>query len=294
MYACLDIGGTSIKVGVSDEKGNLSNKGNLSISDDFNNIIDGIVNWVEGIRVNYDIKGIAISAPGAVNSKIGVIGGASAVPCIHGPNWKEILGEKTGLPISIENDANCAALAEVFSGSGKDFKDILFVVCGTGIGGAIIKDGKIHHGKNLHGGEVGYMLMEEENGEYRNFSEVASTMSFVRKVRKYYNDDSWNGEDVFEGAQKGDNVCIEAIDTFYKNLAKGIFNLQHIYDPEIILLGGAISNREDFVDRINEKLGMIREKIDIDTLMPKIDTCTHKKDANLVGALANFLIEYRK
>ena len=136
------------------------------------------------------------------------------------------------------------------------------------------------------------MLMEESNGEYLNFSEVASTMSFVRKVRKHYNDDSWNGESVFEAAEKGDEVCRGAIDTFYKNLAKGIFNLQHIYDPEIILLGGAISNREDFIDRINEKLLMIREKINIDTLMPKIDTCTHKKDANLVGALANFLMEH--
>ena len=166
------------------------------------------------------------------------------------------------------------------------------MVCGTGIGGAIIKDGKIHHGKHLHGGEVGYMLMEESNGEYLNFSEVASTMSFVRKVRKHYNDDSWNGESIFEAAEKGDEVCRGAIDTFYKNLAKGIFNLQHIYDPEIILLGGAISNREDFIDRINEKLLIIREKINIDTLMPNIDTCTHKKDANLVGALANFLMEH--
>lgn len=292
MYACLDIGGTSIKVGISDKNGNLTNKGNLKISDEFSVIIDGIVNWIEEIRKSYDIEGIAISAPGAVNSKTGVIGGASALPCIHGPNWKEVLCEKTGLPISIENDANCAALAEAFSGKGKDLNDILFVVCGTGIGGAIIKDGKIHHGKHLHGGEVGYMLMEESNGEYLNFSEVASTMSFVRKVRKHYNDDSWNGESVFEAAEKGDEVCRGAIDTFYKNLAKGIFNLQHIYDPEIILLGGAISNREDFIDRINEKLLIIREKINIDTLMPNIDTCTHKKDANLVGALANFLMEH--
>ncbi|MDU2703142.1 MAG: ROK family protein [Clostridium sp.] len=264
MYACLDIGGTSIKVGISDKNGNLTNKGNLKISDEFSVIIDGIVNWIEEIRKSYDIEGIAISAPGAVNSKTGVIGGASALPCIHGPNWKEVLCEKTGLPISIENDANCAALAESFSGKGKDLNDILFVVCGT----------------------------EESNGEYLNFSEVASTMSFVRKVRKHYNDDSWNGESIFEAAEKGDEVCRGAIDTFYKNLAKGIFNLQHIYDPEIILLGGAISNREDFIDRINEKLLIIREKINIDTLMPNIDTCTHKKDANLVGALANFLMEH--
>ena len=136
------------------------------------------------------------------------------------------------------------------------------------------------------------MIMEESDGEYLNFSQVASTMSFVRKVRKYYNDESWDGESVFEAAKNGDEVCIDAIDTFYKNLAKGIFNLQHIYDPEIILLGGAISNRKDFIEKINEKLLIIRKSISIDTCMPKIDTCTHKKDANLIGALANFLMEY--
>lgn len=59
------------------------------------------------------------------------------------------MGEATNLPISIENDANCAALAEVFNGSGQSFSDVLFLVCGTGLGGAIIHDGKIHHGKTF-------------------------------------------------------------------------------------------------------------------------------------------------
>ena len=154
MYACIDIGGTSIKVAISDKNGNLVNKGYLNVSEKFDVIIDEIVNWINEERKNYNIHGIAISSPGAVNSKTGVIGGASALPCIHGPNWKEILHNETGLFVSIENDANCAALAEVFSGKAKEFKDILFVVCGTGIGGAIVKDGKIHHGKHLQGGEV--------------------------------------------------------------------------------------------------------------------------------------------
>lgn len=289
MYACLDIGGTSIKVAVGDKEGNLFAKDTLVVSHELEKFTEAIVAWVEKVKKEYDIKGIAISAPGAVDTKTGIVGGCSAVPCIHGPNWKEVLGKKTGLPVSIENDANCAALAETFSGTAKDIKDILFVVCGTGIGGAIVKNGQIHHGKHLYGGEFGFMLMEEVDGEYRNFSEVASTMSFVRKVRDHYNDDSWDGERVFEEAEKGNEICINAIETFYMNLAKGIFNLQHIYDPEIILLGGSISNRVDFVERINEKLQYLRSRITINTLMPKLGTCTHKKDANIVGALAYHL-----
>lgn len=292
MIACIDIGGTSIKVGVLDNLGKIYYKDELKVYHEIELFKDTIFRWIEDIKERYDIEGIAISSPGAVDSKVGIIGGASAIPCIHGPNWKEILFNKFNLKVSIENDANCAALAEAFNGAGKDIKDIMFVVCGTGIGGAIIHNGEIHHGKNLHGGEFGYMLMEEESGEFYNFSEVASTMSFVRKVRKYYNDDSWDGKKVFEEAKKGNKICEEVIDRFYLNLAKGIFNLQYIYDPDIILLGGAISEREDFVSEINNRLDYLLGKIKIAKVKPNIATCTHKKDANLIGALANFLGEH--
>lgn len=292
MIACIDIGGTSIKVGVLDNLGKIYYKDELKVYHEIELFKDTIFKWIEDIKERYDIEGIAISSPGAVDSKVGIIGGASAIPCIHGPNWKEILFNKFNLKVSIENDANCAALAEAFNGAGKDIKDIMFVVCGTGIGGAIIHNGEIHHGKNLHGGEFGYMLMEEESGEFYNFSEVASTMSFVRKVRKYYNDDSWDGKKVFQEAKKGNKICEEVIDRFYLNLAKGIFNLQYIYDPDIILLGGAISEREDFVSEINNRLDYLLGKIKIAKVKPNIAICTHKKDANLIGALANFLGEH--
>lgn len=292
MIACIDIGGTSIKVAVLDKKGDIHHKDSLEVHQDVEKFTEIIVSWVEKIKKDFDIQGLAISSPGAVDKKSGIVGGASAIPCIHGPNWKEIFGEKCGLKVSIENDANCAALAEAFSGSGKNIEDMMFIVCGTGIGGAIVHKGEIHSGKHLHGGEFGYMLMEEENGEFRNFSDVASTMSLVRKVRKAYNDDSWDGLKIFEEAKNGNEICQQAIDRFYFNLAKGIFNLQYIYDPEVILLGGAISERGDFIDGINKKIDYLMSKIEIAKIRPNIGTCTHKKDANLIGALANFLGEY--
>lgn len=292
MIACIDIGGTAIKVGVLDNLGNIFFKDELEVYHNIEDFTNVICNWIDIIKLKYEIEGIALSSPGAVDVKTGIIGGASAIPCIHGPNWKEILYNKFKLNVSIENDANCAALAEAFNGAGKNINDIMFVVCGTGIGGAIIHNGEIHHGKNLHGGEFGYMLMEEKDGEFKNFSEVASTMSFVRKVRKYYNDDSWDGKRVFEEAKNGNKICQEVIETFYLNLAKGIFNLQYIYDPDIILLGGAISEREDFVSEINKKIDYLLQKIEIAKVKPIISTCKHKKDANLIGALANYISEH--
>ena len=292
MFACLDIGGTSIKVALSDKNGNLIEKDTLYPSHELKEFIDTIVNWVNKMKSQYEITGVAISSPGAVDTNSGIVAGASAVPCIHGPNWKKVLSERLNLNISIENDANCVALAEIFSGVAKEVSDIVFVVCGSGIGGSIIKDKKIHHGKHLYGGEFGFMIMEDNNGEYKTFSEVASTMSFVRKAREYFNDDNLNGKDVFSKAENGDEFCKKIIDIFYSELAKGIYNLQYMYDPELILIGGSISDRDDFVSSLNEKIDTILEKIKIAEIKPEIRTCTHKKDANLIGALAHHLKEY--
>ncbi|MGL5646324.1 MAG: ROK family protein [Clostridium sp.] len=291
MIGCIDIGGTSIKIGVLDKEGNIVWKDKLKVYQELDKFLKELFTGIRKMKEEFNIEGIAISSPGAVDTKSGIVYGMSAIPCIHGPNFKVILNKEFNLPVSIENDANCAALAESFTGSGKDIKSMMFVVCGTGIGGAIVKDGEIHNGANLHGGEFGYMIMEEEDGVFRNFSETSSTMSFVRKIRKEYNDDSWDGKKVFEEASKGNVKCIEVINRFYLNLAKGIFNLQYIYDPEVILLGGAISEREDFIERINEKMDYILKKIEIAKVKPTLKACTHKGDANLVGALKNFLNE---
>ena len=291
-YACIDIGGTAIKVAVLDEVGTLFEIDALEVPQSFEEFVEILTDWVNEKKNRYTLSGLAFSSPGSVNSKTGVVGGLSAVLYIHGPNFKEIFKERTGLNVSIENDANCVALAEVFSGVAKEYKDILLVVCGTGIGGAIIKDGKVHAGANLYGGEIGYMIMAEENGRYINFSRYASTMSFVRRVRNHYQDDSYDGKRVFEEAAKGNQVCQESINLFYKNLAHGLFNLQHIYDPEVIILGGAISNRNDFIEQLNKALMNMRPGLEPEALMPKLRVCTHKKDANLIGALVNFKQEY--
>ena len=293
MIACIDIGGTAIKVGISDEFGNLIHKDSLDVYHEKEALLKHLSDWIKKASDSYLIDGVAMSIPGAVDSKTGLVGGSSAIPCIHEVNWKLELGKLTNLPISIENDANCAALAEAFNGAGEKLNDLLFLVCGTGIGGAIVKDGKIHHGKHFHGGEFGYMLMEEDDGEFYNFSNVASTMSLVRKARAHYNDETYDGIRVFEEAAKGDEFCIQIIERFYLNLAKGIFNLQYMYDPEMILIGGAISGRDDFLDRLNEALDYLLKKIKIAKVRPKLGICKHKADANLIGALAHFLQEYK-
>lgn len=236
LLVCIDIGGTSMKAGVCDMEGRITGQEILPIHQEFAALMKEIQAFVKKSERKGRILGIAVSAPGAVDVSTGVIGGKSAVSGIHGPAWIEELQKCFGLPASIENDANCAAMAEVTFGNGRGCKNLAFVVCGTGIGGAVVIDGKICHGSHLYGGEFGCMVMRDDEGKLSTFSLQASTMSLVRRVRKVYPDQEWDGRRVLEEAEKNDSVCRAAVSCFYRKLAEGIYNIQHVYDPERILL----------------------------------------------------------
>lgn len=294
MIACIDISGTAIKVALANENGKLIRQSKISVNDTFDGFIDDIVEWVEQEKKVYKIEGIAFSSPGAVDCKSGIVNGASAIPYIHGPCFKDIIKERLHLPCSIENDANCAALAEVYCGVAKDYQDVCFVVIGSGIGGAVIKDGVIHHGQHFHGGEFGYMVVVDGDGECQPIlSELASTEALVRRVEKRI-PGLWNGKKVFEEASKGNEVCKEEIETFYKYLTVCIYNIQYIYDPELIVIGGAVSKREDLCNHINRHMDMLLDKVKIAKVRPKVVCCQYHGDANLIGAFVNYQYEYNR
>lgn len=289
MYASFDLGGTSLKYGILDEQGNIIEKGKTPVHDDVWFILDLIADLVKKYQGKYEVSGICLSTPGAVDCQTGIIHGYSALPSIHGPNWIEELKKRCSLPVSIENDANCAALAEVFAGAGKGYEDLICLVIGSGIGGAIIKNKEIHHGKHLSGGEFGYAVFQQQDGELSTFSDLAATVQMVEKVQTKLEDESLDGQKIFEMARQGNTVCKEAVSEFYFQLAIGIYNLQYIYDPEIILLGGAVSEQEDFIEQIYEKIDEVLEKVKIADLKPKISKCSYGPDANLAGALVHQL-----
>ncbi|TDT46103.1 ROK family protein [Fonticella tunisiensis] len=291
-YFVFDVGGTSIKYALMTDKGEFVHQDGIETPrtniEDFIEIIGSLV---DSYKKEYRLKGVAASLPGAVEPDTGYIGGGSAVPYIHGPNVKKMLEERTGLPASIENDANCAGLAEGWLGAAKDVQNYICIVIGTGIGGCVVLNKKILRGKHYHGGEFGYMIMEDifEEPYGKIWSSTASTQSLVRNVAKAKRMDysSLNGKKVFEMAETGDKVVRQEIRKFYKRLATGIFNLQYIIDPEKILIGGAISERDEVIEEINRLLKQMKNRVS--TLDIKVERCAYKNDANLVGALYHFL-----
>lgn len=290
----IDIGGTSVKYGLVDTAGKIVTKNKITTP----RSLPELITWLkqEAERRRDDITGIAVSSPGSVSSH-GKIYGGSAIPYIHGPNIREEIEEATDFPVTIENDANCAALAEVWQGAAKGKQNVAVIVLGTGVGGALIHEGAIHKGNSLHAGEFGYMILNAHNfGNGMNtFSEVASTNSIVKRVaaKKGISQDSITGEQVFQMASTGDMIAKEAIAAFQQMLAIGIFNIQYAYDPEVILLGGGISQREDVIPAVEEWLHEIVETIDVATVVPKIKPCYFQSDANLLGAVQHFLQQKR-
>lgn len=133
-YLAFDVGGTSVKYAVVNEEGGVSSSNKFKTPD----TLEKMYQEIENVAHEYqDVEGIALSMPGAVDSDGGIIYGSSAIDYIHGPNIKEDLKHRLNKDVEFENDANCAALAEVWKGVACHENDCCFIVSGTGIGGAI-------------------------------------------------------------------------------------------------------------------------------------------------------------
>lgn len=278
----IDIGGTTIKFG-------LNTGGKLKILPakktpktlpEFYQCLEETVNE---LKKQAPIKGVALSSPGAVDQKTGVIGGASALPYIHGFDIRSELKKRFGLPVSIENDANCAALAEMASGAGKKVKDAIFLVIGTGVGGALVEDKKLHHGAHLLGGEFGYLLLGQEMTVSQIVSPVSIAERYNAKTRQ-----ALSGKEVFAKAQTGDKIASVEVDNALQTLALLIYNLQYSFDPELFIIGGAISKNPALISMLEPKLAKLRQKVKVAKLEPKLAVCRYYEQANLLGAAINF------
>lgn len=294
-FMVFDIGGSAVKWSVMDEKGNFCKNGRIDIASDVEGFFNSLSATVQTEEQDYYIEGIAISSPGAVDCKSGIVYGSSAIAYIHGPNFKDILSQKTGLTVSIENDANCAALGESWLGASKDVKDSAFIVCGTGIGGAVIKNKEIHSGGRKHGGEFGYCYLQADPATktLNTWSYLGSTGNMALRIaaRKGIDPKDFNGLKAFELYDQGDPVAIEEITNLYWYTAVGMYNIQYIYDPDVIVLGGAISERADIVEQIEGQMDLLLEANPLALVRPVIKTCKFGNDANKLGALYHYLQE---
>lgn len=319
MYLVIDVGGTYTKYTLMDELGNMSEKGKVPTPckpgthpDEFVQLIGKIYDEYKG---HHSIHGIAMSLPGQIDVEQGIVYGGGNLIYLDQVHLGELLSKRCDdIPVALENDAKCAALAEVWKGNASDCKDAVLFIFGTGVGGAVVKDRQVHHGRNLCAGEFSFFLSgmtREEIGrivraEGRSLSidEYIDQVPFIASSKiavaglcnqvAHYKGlpyEEVDGEKIYRWADEGDQGVIDILEDLYFNIAKECCNMQAAFDPEVILIGGGISAEPRFIEGIRRYV----EKLQGLTIVFRgltIKPCKFLNDSNLIGAMYNFSQKY--
>ncbi len=286
-YISVDIGGTAIKYGIIGEDGQILSRGLTDTRAERGGqaILDTVQGIVEELFSQERISGICISTAGMVDVERGVITySAPLIPDYAGTEYKKVLEERFFIPCEVENDVNCAGLAESVSGAAAGSRISLTLTVGTGIGGCVVIDGKVFRGYSGSAGEVGYMKMGDSD-----FQTLGAASILSEKVACWKQEPKrrWSGRRIFACAKEGDDLCLRAIDEMADALGQGIANICCVLNPEMVVLGGGIMAQEEFLkERIETAAGRY--------LVPGIARHTrlafakHKNDAGMLGAFYHF------
>ena len=289
----IDVGGTFIKyavvTGVRSFKINARNK----IPTPKESHGEFLERLTEIFKAHDDAEGIAISMPGLIDTYKGICISSGALKYNNGHCIAEELQNNCGVPVTIENDANCAALAEIRSGNLTDVRDAFVLVFGTSIGGAFIHNREIYRGTHFCAGEIAptFQSIGEVADEKNTYHYALSAVLFQERCAKILGmpPEEVTGEMIFDLINDNDDEMLDELYQYAHAVAIKIFNLQMLFDPERFALGGGISSQQSFIDAVEDKLDEVC-KANLDYLpRPQIVACKYHNDANLLGALYRYL-----
>ncbi len=279
----IDIGGTTVKYGVWMQQ-QLTHKNRFATPDNWPDLLAAIVRVKVALKMPF--AGVAISLPGSVDTILGKISGTSAVAYLNDFPIVATLREALKLPVSIQNDANCAALAETWRGNAKSISDAVLLVIGTGIGGAVVMDGQLVTGRQNFAGEFGYQVMNER-GE--TLSELASPVHMAHRYQQLANCGPVSARNIYQAAANGDRLAQRCIEDMLNWLSRAAFNLFVGLNPQRLLIGGGISERPGFVTDLRQRVQRLM-RVHGAPLTVDIQPCKFRNDANLIGAVYQFYL----
>ena len=262
----VDIGGTTVKLGLFDESGVVLDKWEIPTAKEnggekiLPDVAQSIRAKIEekGIAVS-DVAGIGVGAPGAVDEQGTMVKGAVNLGWSR-LNIPDELHKYLDVPVKAANDANVAAFGEMWQGGGKGYRNLVAVTLGTGVGGGIIVEGKILTGATGAGGEIGHMHVEDAENEEcgcKNkgcLEQYASATGITRLAnRRLAKDDmpsvlrsgEVTAKTVFDAVKAGDALAIEVAEQFGEYLGKGLALVAAVVNPEIFVIGGGVSKAGD-------------------------------------------------
>lgn len=269
----VDVGGTTIKMGLFDAEGNVLEKWEIVTRTENHgeNVLPDIAEAVKNKMTEKniakeDVAGVGVGVPGPVDSK-GIVH-----RCVN-LGWDEFnvndaLGKLVDMPVMTGNDANVAALGEMWKGGGQGHEDLVVVTLGTGVGGGIIINGKMLTGANGSGGEIGHIHVQDgepdkcgcgNNGCLEQYASATGIVRIAKRVlakteqTTVLNAESVTAKDVWDAVKAGDAVAIEVAEQFGKYLGEGLAAIAGVINPEAFVIGGGVSKAGEILLSYVEK-----------------------------------------
>ncbi len=298
----VDVGGTTVKLGLFDKEGTILEKWEIPTRTENNgemilpDVAQALNKKLEEKGIDKEeVCGVGIGAPGPID-KDGVV--HVAVNLGWGTfNLQDTLSELCGLPVRAGNDANVAALGEMWKGGGQGYRNLVLVTLGTGVGGGVIIDGHALEGSNGSGGEIGHIHMQDGEadecgcGNHGCLEQYASATGIVRLAHRRLEtttEDSVlrhgevSAKTVFDAVKAGDAVAIEIAEEFGVYLGKGLAAIACVANPEAFVIGGGVSKAGDILFSFIEK--NYKKYVFHGSREAKFELATLGNDAGICGA----------
>lgn len=310
MYSVgIDLGGTNIAVGLVNEEGKIIHKDSVPTLRErpYQMIIKDMAmlakKVIDDAGVSIDqVSGIGVGSPGTPNCKDGILVYNNNLNFRNVPIRTEIQ-KYINLPVYLDNDANCAALAESVAGAAKGSDISVTITLGTGIGGGVVIDGKIYSGFNFAGGELGHTVIMVDGeqctcGRKGCWEAYASATALIRQTKKaaQENPDSLinklvdgdlskiDAKTAFDAAKQGDKTGELVVGQYIKYISEGLINMINIFMPEVLVIGGGVCKEGEYLLKPLRELikqGVYSKE---DIPQTQLKTAQMGNDAGIVGA----------
>lgn len=302
----VDVGGSSIKIGLVDENSEIVIKRSAGTPELFEDAMRTIADLTADVAGEADISAEELICVG-VGVPCSVVRETGKLVLANNTSWKDVsirdeLSKYIRAPLYFGNDANCAVIGETIAGAAKGKKNVVMLTLGTGVGGGIIINGKLFAGGDGLGAEAGHTPLVHDGirctcGIKGCLECYASATALIRQTKEAMESDpesaisDWvkeygeiNGKTAFDCAKAGDRTAIEVTDTYAGYIAHGIGGFVNVFRPELVILGGGISNAGEFLlDKIRKQLPEYVLAADI-IGAPAIRKALLGNDAGIIGA----------
>ncbi len=288
----IDLGGTKTEGILIDSNGKELKRERIKTEKNYDGTINGILSIVKNFESSFgNVNSIGIGMPGAISADSALIKNANSI-WLNGKPLKKDLEKILNRKINLENDANCFALSEAVDGGGKGYKVVFGVIIGTGVGGGIVIDHKVLQGRNNIAGEWGHVTLPNRSDDEKKFVKdcycgkngcmetYISGPGFASTFNLRFNK-NYDSHQILEGFKNENSDCNFALKQYTDHLARGLSLVCNILDPDVIVLGGGMSN----IDFIYENIDVALKKyVFTDTLHTKVVKNIHGDSSGVRGA----------